>query len=123
MFLCVVPGVVPRSEAGLPAQGFVFCSFNSLYKITPTLFLAWIKILNAVPRSVLWLLREPSDAEHNLLQFAKDRGLDPSRVRFTHKVLGPGRFPHSRFLVHSHTRTSLSMLVSQTRLTQNGGDS
>ncbi len=78
--------VVPRREAGLPEESFLFCSFNSLYKITPTLFLAWVKVLTAVPNSVLWLLREPADAEANLVRFAKERGLHSSRIRFTDKA-------------------------------------
>ena len=29
--------VFTRSELGLPASGFVFCSFNNSYKITPSI--------------------------------------------------------------------------------------
>ena len=37
-------------------QGFVFCSFNNSYKITPKFFDIWMRLLAAVPGSVLWLL-------------------------------------------------------------------
>ena len=32
--------VPSRAEAGLPDAGFVFCTFNNLYKITPEMSLA-----------------------------------------------------------------------------------
>ena len=37
-----------RAECGLPDTGFVFCSFNSPVKITPEVFDAWMRLLNAV---------------------------------------------------------------------------
>ena len=70
-----------RTAAGLPADGFVFCSFNQSYKFTPAMFDLWCRLLAAVPGSVLWLL-EPieaprrSQAEHlGRLQLA-DLALD-----------------------------------------------
>jgi predicted O-linked N-acetylglucosamine transferase (SPINDLY family) len=45
-----------RAECGLPEEGFVFCSFNNSYKITPEMFDAWMGLLKAVSGSVLWLL-------------------------------------------------------------------
>ena len=45
-----------REECRLPADGFVFCSFNNSYKITPEMFEVWMRLLRAVPGSVLWLL-------------------------------------------------------------------
>jgi len=52
--------VFSRSELGLPEAGFVFCSFNNNYKITPQVFGCWMEILKAVPGSVLWLLQDTS---------------------------------------------------------------
>ncbi len=45
-----------RAEAGLPETGFVFCNFNSSYKLTPDTFAGWMRILKQVDGSVLWLL-------------------------------------------------------------------
>ena len=45
-----------RAACGLPGAGFVFCCFNNSYKITPEVFAVWMRLLQAVPRSVLWLL-------------------------------------------------------------------
>jgi predicted O-linked N-acetylglucosamine transferase (SPINDLY family) len=50
------PRVFTRRECGLPGAGFVFCCFNTSYKITPAAFDCWIRILKRVEGSVLWLL-------------------------------------------------------------------
>jgi len=42
-----------RPQAGLPEQGFVFCCFNNNYKITAPVFEVWMRLLCAVPGSVL----------------------------------------------------------------------
>ena len=47
-----------RAEAGLPEAGFVFCCFNAAWKITPAIFDVWMRLLKAVPDSVLWLLED-----------------------------------------------------------------
>nr|WP_280176747.1 tetratricopeptide repeat protein [Rhodoplanes serenus] len=45
-----------RSDYGLPDHAFVFCCFNSSFKIQPAVFDVWIRLLAAVEGSVLWLL-------------------------------------------------------------------
>lgn len=42
-----------RIEAGLPEQGFVYCSFNNSYKITAAEFDIWMRLLQRVGGSVL----------------------------------------------------------------------
>jgi protein O-GlcNAc transferase len=71
-----------RAEAGLPESGFVFCCFNNNYKITPTVFDVWMRLLLATPGSVLWLLGDNEAAVRNLQQAAIDRGVDPQRLVF-----------------------------------------
>jgi len=71
-----------RSEAGLPENGFVFCSFNNTYKISPEMFSLWMRLLNAVPDSVLWLLEDNPTAAENLQREALARGVDPGRIIF-----------------------------------------
>ncbi|WP_017327796.1 FkbM family methyltransferase [Synechococcus sp. PCC 7336] len=75
-----------RAECGLPEHGFVFCSFNGLYKITPTLFDIWMRLLDAVPDSVLWLKQGKPGAEENLRKEAELRGVDPSRLVFAPRL-------------------------------------
>jgi protein O-GlcNAc transferase len=45
-----------RTAEGLPETGFVFCSFGGAYKLTPEMFAVWMRLLQATPDSVLWLL-------------------------------------------------------------------
>src|SRR5262249_47859879 len=59
-----------REAAGLPPQGFVFCCFNNNYKITPAVFDIWMRLLQRVEDSVLWLLRDNAAAETNLREQA-----------------------------------------------------
>lgn len=75
-----------RAHYGLPDTAFVFCSFNSLYKITPAQFAAWMRILQRVPRSVLWLLAETDDAGRQLLAHAARHGVSSARVVLARKV-------------------------------------
>ena len=71
-----------RSECGLPEDGFVFCSFNNNYKITPAMFSAWMRLLAAVPGSVLWLLEGNGYAPASLRREAAARGIAPERLIF-----------------------------------------
>ena len=71
-----------RLEAGLPENAFVFCCFNRSWKITPDVFDIWVRLLNQVENSVLWLLRDNETAERNLRNEARGRGLDPRRLVF-----------------------------------------
>lgn len=69
-----------RKDCGLPDEGFVFCSFNPTYKITPDMFNIWCRLLKTVPGSVLWLSSSNPDAESNLSREAKIRGVEPERI-------------------------------------------
>ena len=71
-----------RTEAGLPDQGFVFCCFNNNHKITPEIFTRWMRLLAAVPGSVLWLYEDNPEVAPNLRREASDRGIDPARLVF-----------------------------------------
>jgi predicted O-linked N-acetylglucosamine transferase (SPINDLY family) len=75
-----------RAEAGLPDRGFVFCCFNNDYKITPPIFDIWMRLLQSIDGSVLWLLRDNEAAENNLRREAAARGVDPSRLVFAERV-------------------------------------
>jgi protein O-GlcNAc transferase len=78
----ISPETPSRSEAGLPADGFVYCCFNNAYKITPEVFASWMRILNAVPGSVLWLLANEAEAMDRLRAVAAGQGIDPARLIF-----------------------------------------
>jgi predicted O-linked N-acetylglucosamine transferase (SPINDLY family) len=71
-----------RAEAGLPDSGFVFCSFNNLYKITPEMFSVWMRLLSAVEGSVLWLSQANPAAVRNLGREAEAQGVAKERILF-----------------------------------------
>jgi predicted O-linked N-acetylglucosamine transferase (SPINDLY family) len=73
-----------RRELGLPETGFVFCAFNRHYKIERQVFELWMRLLAAVPGSVLWLLG--GTGEKRLQQAAARAGIDPQRVIFARKL-------------------------------------
>ena len=75
-----------RADFGLPEHAFVFCCFNNNYKISSSEFDIWMRLLNKVPGSVLWLLKANKWAEQNLKREAHTRGVDPGRLVFAEKV-------------------------------------
>jgi predicted O-linked N-acetylglucosamine transferase (SPINDLY family) len=75
-----------RSACGLPESGFVFCCFNNTYKILPDVFAIWMRLLAAVPGSVLWLLETSAEAKENLRHEAGTAGIDPARLIFAARV-------------------------------------
>ena len=69
----------------LPPNTIILANFNQLYKIDPTTFRTWLRILSRVPNAILWLLRFPADGAQNLLKTAQ-LWAEPhvaSRIRFT----------------------------------------
>ncbi len=78
-----------RAAFGLPEDGFVFCCFNNSYKLEPTIFDVWMRILARVPGSVLWLMRLHPPVETHLKRAAAARGLDPARLVFATKLAKP----------------------------------
>ena len=75
-----------RYEMGLPETGFVFCCFNNHYKITPTTFAGWMRILKATDDSVLWLLVDNITAKKNLKQEAIKFGINEDQLIFAKKL-------------------------------------
>ncbi len=72
-----------RQSWGLPATGTVFCNFGHFYKVEPTVFDVWMRILRRVPGSVLWMNHwDNPEAMGNLRREAEARGIDPARLVF-----------------------------------------
>jgi len=71
-----------RQDVGLPETGFVFCCFNNNFKITPTTFDSWGRILEKVKDSVLLIYVDNESAQINLSKEITLRGIDPSRLIF-----------------------------------------
>lgn len=71
-----------RAACGLPPDGFVFCAFNAPFKITPSMFGVWMRVLERVPGSVLWLQQASRDGVVNLRREAARHSIDPGRLIF-----------------------------------------
>ena len=85
-----------RAELGLPEQGFVFRCYNNSYKILPEVFNCWMRLLQQVPGSVLWLLDENPTATANLKLEARQRGIDPARLVFSGRIEMSEHFARNR---------------------------
>ncbi len=75
-----------KAEHGLPESAFVFCCFNQTFKITAEVFAVWMRLLQQVPNSVLWLLECNPWAKANLQKEAESTGIDKSRLIFAPRV-------------------------------------
>jgi protein O-GlcNAc transferase len=75
-----------RSEFGLPQNGFVFCCFNNNYKIVPDMFDSWMRILEKVEGSVLWLVEDNEAAAANLRKEATARGVGVECLVFSKRI-------------------------------------
>ncbi|AKJ28531.1 tetratricopeptide repeat protein [Caldimonas brevitalea] len=75
-----------RATYGLPEDKFVYCSFNNNFKFTEDLFRLWMRVLDQVPDSVLWLLADNRWAQENMLQMADACGIARERLIFAPRV-------------------------------------
>lgn len=117
-----------RADHGLPAQGFVFASFNHVYKVGPREWDVWMRLLAQVEGSVLWLLDGGPEAAANLAREAAARGVDPARL--VHAAKRPqaehvARQVHAdlfldTFAVNAHTTASDALWVGLPVLTRAG---
>ncbi len=84
--------VAPRPERAryqLPEEAFVFCSFNNNHKFTAEMFGAWMRIVAAVPGSVMWLLADNDTARENMLLQADAQGVARARLIFAPRAAPP----------------------------------
>jgi protein O-GlcNAc transferase len=95
-----------RAELGLPSEAFVFCSFNQAMKMDQVMFDEWMKILQRVPGSVLWLQAGSKAGEQHLLSEAASHNIAMERIVFGGKMDKPDHL----------ARLRLADLVLDTRL-------
>ena len=81
-----------RDEYGLPEDALVLCAFHHPRKIDPAAFGAWMEVLRAVPRSVLWLTDADVDYVPHLRREAAACGVAAERL------LSAGREAHDRYM-------------------------
>lgn len=92
----IAPDTPSREALGLPEAGFVFACFNHVYKIEPRLFGVWMRILNRVPGSVLWLYESNPTARANLERAAAAHGIAPERLVFGGTLAKPAHLARLR---------------------------
>jgi len=117
-----------RLEFGLPQKAFVFCCFNNNYKISPQEFDIWMRLLNKVDGSVLWLLRSNKWTEINLRKEAKKRGINSERLIFANKLSQSEHLARQRlanlfldtFNVNAHTTASDALWAGLPVVTKQG---
>jgi tetratricopeptide (TPR) repeat protein len=80
------PATLPRAaraKYGLPADAFLFCAFHRAEKIEPESFDLWMRVLQQVPGSVLWLYADDERVRERVRREASHRGVEPQRLVFT----------------------------------------
>jgi len=75
-----------RKDFGLPEKGFIFCCFNNTFKITPSAFDSWSRILNKVENSFLAIFAKNESTRNNLKSEMKNRGIDEKRLIFSESL-------------------------------------
>lgn len=80
---------IQRRDVGLPETGFVFCCFNKPAKIDPVMFKIWMRILQRVPDSVLWLLATTPEISTHLRHEAEACQIDGERLIFAERLPKP----------------------------------
>ena len=103
-----------RVSEGLPESGFVFACFNQAYKIGKTEFSIWMRLLNALSDSVLWLYVDNQHAREALRSQAIKLGIDPLRLVFASSLENSEHLARCRladlfldcFHVNAHTSAS-----------------
>jgi len=75
-----------REELGLPLDGFIFTCFNRIEKITRTEFQIWMRLLQKIDTSVLWILKPHEAAIKNIFNEVEKYGIDKERIIFAEKM-------------------------------------
>ena len=120
--------ILSRAEFGLPATGFIFCCFNNTYKITPSTFEGWMRILKQVEDSVLWLYVIHESAVNNLKKAALSNGVDDQRLIFANYMSNEDHLNRIQladlfidtFPYNAHTTTSDALRMGLPVLTRRG---
>ncbi len=74
-----------RADEGLPEDAVVYCALHGGQKITRDIFTAWLRVLDKVPNSVLWLAGG-APLQTRFHAAAKDAGVDETRLVFARRV-------------------------------------
>ncbi|MCH2241413.1 MAG: tetratricopeptide repeat protein [Aquabacterium sp.] len=81
-----LPGLITRSQVGLPEDKLVLCGFNQPYKISAEVLDVWCRLLHQLPDAVLWLLDWHEQAKPHLTREISARGIEPHRIVWAPKM-------------------------------------
>ena len=115
----VDPVIFQRASLGLPEQATVFCSFNTDYKIEAQMFACWMRILRAVPGSVLWLIVRSMRRARTYAAVLPRMESTPTRLVFASPLPKPKHIARMRLAdvaldtlpVNGHTTTTDALLA------------
>jgi protein O-GlcNAc transferase len=82
----VIEHTLNRAQCGLPESAPVLCCFNNSYKLSPAVFEIWLRLLQTVPDSVLWLLGDVEPVQRNLRTYATARAVSAERLVFAPRL-------------------------------------
>lgn len=124
----VADALPSRTDCGLPEDALVLACLNNPFKILPEMFAAWMRILNRIPGSVLWLLGSSPLLQGNLRREAEARGVAGERICFAPRVdVGAHLARHVQIDLaldtlpyNAHTTTSDAMWMGVPMLTCTG---
>ena len=120
---------VCREQFELPNNAFVFTCFNHNRKITQKEFDIWMRLLNQIEDSVLWLQKSNDFSDINLKKEAEKRNVKPERIIFARKLKSPkihlaryslGDLGLDTFCYNGHTTTSDALSLGLPVLTKIG---
>ena len=75
-----------KIELNLPSDRFIFTCFNKIQKITRKEFTIWIRLLQRVEKSVLWLIKPNQFAINNIYNELSMHGIDKERIIFAERM-------------------------------------
>lgn len=117
-----------RADHELPDNCFVFCCFNNNWKITPDVFDIWMRLLDKVRDSVIWLFEDNATASANLRQAAAIRNVSPNRLVFAKRKTHSEHLARHRhadlfldtFYYNAHTTASDALWAGLPMITKLG---
>jgi predicted O-linked N-acetylglucosamine transferase (SPINDLY family) len=91
------PQAPARKDFGIAEYSFVMGAFGNTYKITPVMFAVWMRLLQRIPGSSLWLIDDNAQTTANLQREAQALGVAPERILFAPVPPMPSSAPVCRW--------------------------
>lgn len=117
-----------RTELGLPETALVMAAMHQPYKITRETFALWMRLLAAVPESVLWLLEPCPMAKESLCAACLAAGIPLERLHWAPRLpvadhlarLASADLALDTFPVNAHTTASDALWAGVPQVARRG---